>query len=81
MCGEEGRFSSCAVITRQDEIVGIVTDRDMTRNVVAAAVNITQPIPHVMTKNPQLIHADDKVIQAISIMLQYNIRCLPVVNG
>ncbi|WP_332400617.1 DUF294 nucleotidyltransferase-like domain-containing protein [Vibrio metschnikovii] len=81
MCGEEGRFSSCAVITRQDEIVGIVTDRDMTRNVVAAAVNITQPIRHVMTKNPQLIHADDKVIQAISIMLQYNIRCLPVVNG
>src|SRR5690606_20249728 len=44
-------------------------------------IGIHEPISTVMTQNPQLIQADDKVIQAISIMLQYNIRCLPVVKG
>lgn len=81
MCDDERRRSSCAVITRGGDIVGIVTDRDMTRSVVASGIDIQQPIQRVMTQNPQLIQADDKVIQAISIMLQYNIRCLPVVRG
>lgn len=81
MCNEEGKFSSCAVIMRGGDIVGIVTDRDMTRNVVATRIDTDQPIQQVMTPNPQLIHADDKVIQAISVMLQYNIRCLPVVKS
>ncbi|ELO1773231.1 CBS domain-containing protein [Vibrio fluvialis] len=81
MCGEERSRSSCAVVMRDGEIVGVVTDRDMTRSVVATGIGIHEPISTVMTQNPQLIQADDKVIQAISIMLQYNIRCLPVVKG
>jgi CBS domain-containing protein len=83
MCGEseEGRRSSCAVVKCDGDIVGIVTDRDMTKSVVAAGVDTGEPIRQVMTHNPQLIQADDKVIQAISMMLQYNIRCLPVLQG
>ncbi|MGB2079868.1 MAG: DUF294 nucleotidyltransferase-like domain-containing protein, partial [Vibrio sp.] len=73
--------SSCAVIRREQKIVGIVTDRDMTRSVVSQGIDINLPICEVMTKNPQLIEAEDKVFQAISVMLQYNIRCLPVVRG
>ncbi|CAH8234739.1 DUF294 nucleotidyltransferase-like domain-containing protein [Vibrio aestuarianus] len=80
MCGTGGRRSSCAVVKFAGEIVGIVTDRDMTSSVVASGIDISLPIHHVMTPNPQLIQAEDKVIQAISIMLQYNIRCLPVLK-
>ncbi|WP_394154200.1 DUF294 nucleotidyltransferase-like domain-containing protein [Vibrio maritimus] len=78
MCGKQK--SSCAVIVTQGEVVGLVTDRDMTQQVVAKGIDIHLPVHHVMTTNPILINSEDKVIQAISLMLQYNIRCLPVVS-
>ncbi|WP_432454651.1 MULTISPECIES: DUF294 nucleotidyltransferase-like domain-containing protein [unclassified Agarivorans] len=79
MCGEQR--SSCAVVKQGDDIVGLVTDRDMTRSVVATGIDRSLPIQQVMTPQPTLIQSDDKVIQAISLMLQYHIRCLPVLKG
>lgn len=73
--------SSCAVIVDNAEIIGLMTDRDMTTRVVANNVDLSAPITQVMTPSPTLISADDKVMQAISLMLQHNIRCLPVVQG
>ncbi|MGR5001975.1 DUF294 nucleotidyltransferase-like domain-containing protein [Vibrio celticus] len=78
MCGDQR--SSCAVVMKEGDIIGMVTDRDMTRNVVAAEINTNLPITEVMNASPVLIQSDDKVIQAISLMLQYNIRCLPVIK-
>ncbi|CAG23599.1 DUF294 nucleotidyltransferase-like domain-containing protein [Photobacterium profundum] len=78
MCGKQR--SSCAVVMNKGEIVGMVTDRDMTRNVVAAEIDTNLPISKVMNPSPILIQSDDKVIQAISLMLQFNIRCLPVLK-
>ncbi|WP_438454363.1 DUF294 nucleotidyltransferase-like domain-containing protein [Vibrio alginolyticus] len=77
MCGK--RRSSCAVVLKGRDIVGLVTDRDMTQHVVAQGVDTQRSIHEVMTHNPILINSEDKVIQAISLMLQYNIRCLPVI--
>lgn len=79
MCNDQR--SSCAVVIKDGDIVGMVTDRDMTRNVVAAEIDTAQPITKVMNTSPVLIQSDDKVIQAISLMLQYNIRCLPVITA
>ena len=73
--------SSCAVVMSNDEIVGLVTDRDMTKRVVAAGVDHQLPVHRVMTPSPILIQGEEKVIQAVSLMLQYNIRCLPVLDG
>ncbi|MBD1572637.1 CBS domain-containing protein [Vibrio sp. S17_S38] len=73
--------SSCAVIKDGENIVGVITDRDMTTRVVAQGVNTDLPISEVMTTNPQLIHGDATVLEAISLMMQFNIRCLPVVYG
>lgn len=78
MCGRQR--SSCAVVMKNNEIAGLVTDRDMTRSVVAAGIYTGMPISMVMTPNPVLVESSSKVIEAISLMLQYNIRCLPVVN-
>lgn len=78
MCGRQR--SSCAVVMKNNEIAGLVTDRDMTRSVVAADIDTDMPISMVMTPNPVLVESSSKVIEAISLMLQYNIRCLPVVN-
>lgn len=79
MCGKQR--SSCAVVMDGNDIVGLVTDRDMTASVVALERDVRDSIETVMTLNPVLIESDAKVIQAISLMLQYNIRCLPVVNN
>ncbi|RCS70372.1 DUF294 nucleotidyltransferase-like domain-containing protein [Vibrio casei] len=73
--------SSCAVVKDGDDIVGVITDRDMTTRVVATGINTDSPISEVMTINPQLIHGDATVLEAISLMMQFNIRCLPVVYG
>ncbi len=78
MCGRQR--SSCAVVMKNNEIAGLVTDRDMTRSVVATSIDTDMPISMVMTPNPVLVESSSKVIEAISLMLQYNIRCLPVVN-
>jgi CBS domain-containing protein len=78
MCGK--RPSSCAVVVDDNDIVGMVTDRDMTRAVIAAEVDTNQPITAVMNRSPVVVQHEDKIIQAISLMLQYHIRCLPVVK-
>ncbi len=78
MCGDQR--SSCAVVMQGDDIVGMVTDRDMTRNVIAREISIETPISRVMSTKPILVNSEDKVIHAISLMLQYNVRCLPVVK-
>ncbi len=75
------KHSSSAVVLEGEDIVGVITDRDMTSRVIAAGVDTNSPIELVMTRNPQLINGDSTVLEAISLMMQYNIRSLPVVYG
>ncbi|KXI21073.1 DUF294 nucleotidyltransferase-like domain-containing protein [Photobacterium sanguinicancri] len=72
--------SSCAVIYDNDTIVGLITDRDMTKRVIAHGVAIDRPISDVMTHSPLTIKPDDLVLHAASVMMQFNIRNLPVVE-
>ena len=72
--------SPCAVVYEEDEIVGLITDRDMTKRVIAKDVSTCRPISEVMTLSPLTISPDDLVLQAASMMMQFNIRNLPVVQ-
>ncbi|GGP74843.1 putative nucleotidyltransferase substrate binding domain-containing protein [Shewanella ulleungensis] len=72
--------TSCAVIYKDNNIVGLITDRDMTKRVIADGVSVDQPIEDVMTASPHIIKPDDLVLHAASLMMQYNIRNLPVVK-
>jgi CBS domain-containing protein len=73
--------SSTAVVKDKGVIVGLITDRDMTKRVIADGVSINRPISHVMTKSPVTIGPDDLVLKAVSLMMQNNVRSLPVVSG
>ncbi|HBO37842.1 MAG TPA: histidine kinase, partial [Pasteurellaceae bacterium] len=75
MC--EQRRSS-ALIMQDGELIGIVNDRDMTKKVVAQAINVHSPIIDIMTPNPPVIAANDLILNAVSLMMQNNIRNLPV---
>lgn len=73
--------SPCAVIYDKNEIVGLITDRDMTKRVIANDISTRSTISEVMTPSPVTVHPDDLVMHAASLMMQYNIRNLPVVEG
>ncbi|GGP37564.1 putative nucleotidyltransferase substrate binding domain-containing protein [Shewanella saliphila] len=72
--------TSCAVIYKDNHIVGLITDRDMTKRVIADGVDANSPIEDVMTLSPYIIKPDDLVLHAASLMMQHNIRNLPVVK-
>lgn len=74
------KCSPCAVVYQDDKIAGLITDRDMTKRVIAKGLSITNPISEVMSPDPQTIHPDDLVLHAASIMMQHNIRNLPLVK-
>ncbi|BBM64344.1 putative nucleotidyltransferase substrate binding domain-containing protein [Vibrio alfacsensis] len=75
------KCSPCAVVYEDDKIVGLITDRDMTKRVIAQGVSTDRPISDVMTHDPQTIKPDDLVLHAASIMMQHNIRNLPLVEN
>ncbi len=73
--------TSCAVVYDKDELVGLITDRDMTKRVIALGASIDQPVSSVMTYSPLTISPDDLVLHAASVMMQFNIRNLPIVEN
>lgn len=75
MC--EQRRSS-ALIMHGKQLVGIITDRDMTKKVVARGLDVNTPVTQIMTPDPPLINGNELVLNAVSMMMQHNIRSLPV---
>ena len=73
--------TSTAVVKNKGRIVGLITDRDMTKRVIADGVSTDRPISDVMTKSPLTVGPNDLVLNAASLMMQNNIRSLPVVSG
>ncbi|MFS1436755.1 DUF294 nucleotidyltransferase-like domain-containing protein [Shewanella sp. 10N.286.48.A6] len=73
--------TSTAVIKKDANIVGLITDRDMTKRVIADGLDISLPIHTVMTTPAITIGPDDLILKAASLMMQSGIRSLPVVRG
>ena len=73
--------STSAVVMENDQLVGFISDRNLTKRVIATGVDIQQPISTVMTKNPATIEANDMALQAVSKMMQFGIRHLPVMRA
>ncbi|ASJ07371.1 CBS domain-containing protein [Thermococcus pacificus] len=68
-----------AVVVKDDEIVGIITDRDILDKVVARGRDPkTVKVEEVMTKNPITIEDDYEVQDAIDKMMDKGIRRLLV---
>ncbi len=74
------KCSPCAVIYQDQRIVGLITDRDMTKRVIAQGISTDSPISTVMTPDPITVKPDDLVLHAASLMMQHNIRNLPLVK-
>ncbi|MEE1673073.1 putative nucleotidyltransferase substrate binding domain-containing protein [Agarivorans aestuarii] len=73
--------SSTAVIKKNGVISGLITDRDMTKRVIAEGYDITRPISEVMTSPAITTKPNDLILTAASLMMEHNIRSLPVVEN
>ncbi|HEH9425579.1 TPA: cyclic nucleotide-binding/CBS domain-containing protein [Aeromonas sobria] len=75
-----GEHRSSALIMEGGTLLGIVTDRDMTKRVIAQGLQYDQPIRLVMSCNPCTIDSNAPLIQAMELMMHHNVRSLPVIE-
>ncbi|QAT51071.1 CBS domain-containing protein [Caproiciproducens sp. NJN-50] len=67
-------------VCRQKQVVGIVTDRDITLRATARKQGSDRKVSEVMSSNPVLGNPEMDVREAAKIMSEQQIRRLPVVE-
>jgi len=73
---------SVLIVDTPGSLLGIVTERDLMRRVLAKALNPeTTQVSEVMTRNPQCIAPETRVADAVLIMIERGFRHLPIVNA
>ncbi|MGD8545540.1 MAG: CBS domain-containing protein [Candidatus Bathyarchaeota archaeon] len=71
----------CVVIMDKGKPVGIATERDILKRVVAEGLNPSEvKIEEIMSKPVRTINGDMAVIEAIRVMQKNDIRHLPVIE-
>jgi CBS domain-containing protein len=69
------------VVTGQDKLLGITTEQDIIRKVVALGKNPDEvTVKEIMVKDLIVITPDKDIFEAINLMHQNNIRHLPVMD-
>jgi CBS domain-containing protein len=71
---------SSLLVTREDKLIGIITDRDLRSRVVAASLDIHLSVSHIMTPNPAQIMGNRTLFDALALMTERNIHHLPVID-
>ncbi len=68
-------------IVQNEQVVGIITDRDIILRVIAEQMDVNQTsAAQVMTDEPVFIEENSNIDQAADMMAEYQIKRLPVVN-
>jgi CBS domain-containing protein len=72
----------CLIVTKDSRLMGIITEDDILRKVVAEAKNASKgTVKDYMTKDVIMVSPSDDIETAIQIMLDKKIKKLPVVSG
>jgi CBS domain-containing protein len=71
--------ASSAVAVGDNRILGIVTDHDLRNRVLAAGMDLAEPVSRVMTSPARTVAFDATADDAVLVMLTYGVRHLPVV--
>jgi len=77
------KVNVAAIVVEDDKglMTGIVTERDLTRRVVAKGLDAKKtPITDIMTANPDTLAPDDSAGDALELMQARHFRHLPVVE-
>ncbi len=72
---------SSVMVMQDQELVGLVTDRDLRKRCVAIGLTGAEPIDHIMTLNPMTIEARTLTAQALMTMTRMRFHHLPVTRN
>jgi CBS domain-containing protein len=68
-------------ITEEEQLVGVITDRDITTRVVAEAANLEMTSAgDVYSRDPVSVEPDEDLEDALQLMARHQVRRLPVVE-
>jgi len=74
------RHLGYALITGEDKLAGIFTERDVLLSVLDENEVLQQPVVQLMTAAPVCVHARDTVWRVVSLMHEGGFRQIPVVD-
>jgi CBS domain-containing protein len=78
---KEGDFGSVTVVNEDDEVRGIVTDRDIVVRCVAEGKPPAETkISEIFTTEPTTLSPDDSIEDAVDSLREAHVRRLPVVE-
>lgn len=69
---------SALLVTENERLVGILTDRDLRTRVIASETDVAAPVSTVMTREPVTLDAGETAHDAAIVMLDGNIHHLPI---
>lgn len=72
---------SSLLITDNDELIGIVTDKDLRTRAVAQGLDYSTPISHIMTHNPVVMDSRDYASEAVLKMMERNVHHIPIIKN
>jgi CBS domain-containing protein len=70
----------CLLVYVESQLVGIFTERDLLRRVLAAGKPLTTPLVECMTQDPVTIHPKESIAAAVRCMEEGGYRHLPIVD-
>lgn len=70
----------CLLVCAEERLIGIFTERDLLRRVLAAQKPLTMLVGDCMTPNPVTVHSKDPIGLAVRRMEEGGYRHLPVVD-
>ena len=73
--------SGSVLVTENERLAGIFTERDLISKVGVASVDSARPIREFMTPNPTVLSPEDSVFDAIYLMDEHGYRNIPLVEA
>ncbi len=71
--------STLMIVNDAGELIGLITDRDLRKRVLAKNVDTSTPVKSIMSKKLIKIDADTMAFEAALLMMRHNIHHLPIV--
>ena len=72
---------SSILLTQDDQLFGVVTDRDLRSRVLAAGLDPARPVADIATLAPLTLQKNQSIFEAMVLMARQNIHHLPVLDG
>jgi arabinose-5-phosphate isomerase len=74
------QIGASLVVERDNILVGIITDGDIRRGLMAQELIYDRPVEEVMTRDPKTLGPNSLASHALSIMEKHQVTVLPIVN-